>query len=132
MFAGDASFVIGLVAIDVGTDPAADVVCDGASDVDEAMSEASFPQPVQSTNMDSKEQAAKILAKVGMVDIQESFRGFLNDFGDFNQNVLLGRDCADFFQVGQDQPKTWGLAGESTGLLPSFYQFLRSLSDLIA
>ena len=132
MFAGDISVVTGLVATDVGDVPSADAGCDWPWESVEARSEASFPQPVWRTSVASSEQTAKNLAKVGMVDIQESFRGFLNDFGDFNQNVLLGRDCAGFFQVGQDQPKTWVLAGESTGLLPSFYQFLRSLSDLIA
>ena len=111
MFAGDTSVVTELVATEVGTEPSADAVCESPSGVVAARSDGAFPQPVQMTRAVSSEQTAKTLAKVGMVDIQESFRGFLNDSGDFNQNELLCRDCADFFQVGQDQPKTQVLAG---------------------
>ena len=74
MFAGDTSFVTGLAATEVAS---ADAACDWPSD--ETRSEASFLQPVQRTSVVSNEQAAKTLAKVGMVDIQESFRGLLND-----------------------------------------------------
>ena len=79
MLAGDTSFVTGLVATDVGTEPSADAVCDLVSEFVATRSEASFPQPEQNPSVVSSKQTAKTLAEVGMVDIQESFRGFLND-----------------------------------------------------
>ena len=79
MLAGDTSFVTGLVATDVGTELSADAVCDLASEFVATRSEASFPQPEQNPSVVSSKQTAKTLAEVGMVDIQESFRGFLNE-----------------------------------------------------
>ena len=91
MLAGDTSFVTGLVATDVGTEPSADAACDLALEFVATRSEASFPQPVQKPSVVSSKQTAKTLAKVGMVDIQESFRGFLNESVTLIKMNFLGR-----------------------------------------
>ena len=91
MFAGDTSVVTELVATEVGTEPSADAVCESPSGVVAARSDGAFPQPVQMTRAVSSEQTAKTLAKVGMVDIQESFRGFLNESVTLIKMNFLGR-----------------------------------------
>ena len=98
-------FVTGLVATDVGTELSANAVCDLASEFVATRSEASFPQPEQNPSVVSSKQTAKTLAEVGMVDIQESFRGFLNDSVTLIKMNFFGRIVLIFSKSVKINPK---------------------------